>query len=112
MGSLILEQMHQTLDGSFRNTAQMPYPQVMSSEELSIRQDQDGFHMWIAATWMKQVYSDQKADGVTSTNSMCIGITAAEQFRIAILVAWASDQLQSDFQWEGKRFPIDSVHGV
>jgi hypothetical protein len=38
-------QMHQTLDGSFRNTAQMPYPQVMSSEELSIRQDQDGFHM-------------------------------------------------------------------
>uniref|UniRef100_A0A0E0LW73 BHLH domain-containing protein n=1 Tax=Oryza punctata TaxID=4537 RepID=A0A0E0LW73_ORYPU len=38
-------QMHQTLDGSFHNTAQMPYPQVMSSEELSIRQDQDGFHM-------------------------------------------------------------------
>uniref|UniRef100_A0A0E0EMK6 BHLH domain-containing protein n=1 Tax=Oryza meridionalis TaxID=40149 RepID=A0A0E0EMK6_9ORYZ len=38
-------QMHQTLDGSFHNTAQIPYPQVMSSEELSIRQDQDGFHM-------------------------------------------------------------------
>ncbi|KAL5229824.1 hypothetical protein ABZP36_028600 [Zizania latifolia] len=39
-------QMHQTLDGSFHDTAQMPqYPQVIGSENLSIRQDQDGFHM-------------------------------------------------------------------
>ncbi|KAG8087322.1 hypothetical protein GUJ93_ZPchr0010g7605 [Zizania palustris] len=39
-------QMHQTLDGSFHDTAQMPqYPRVIGSENLSIRQDQDGFHM-------------------------------------------------------------------
>ncbi|KAF0906301.1 hypothetical protein E2562_009672 [Oryza meyeriana var. granulata] len=38
-------QMHKTLDGSFHATVQMPSPQVMGSEELGIRQDQDGFHM-------------------------------------------------------------------
>ncbi|XP_040382557.1 transcription factor bHLH49-like [Oryza brachyantha] len=38
-------QMHQTMDGSFHGTAQMPYPQVVGAEDLSIRQDQESFHV-------------------------------------------------------------------
>ncbi|KAL6661158.1 hypothetical protein ACP70R_000542 [Stipagrostis hirtigluma subsp. patula] len=38
-------QTHRTLDGSFQDVAQMAYRPVISSEDLSIRADQDGFHM-------------------------------------------------------------------
>uniref|UniRef100_A0A0D9X952 BHLH domain-containing protein n=1 Tax=Leersia perrieri TaxID=77586 RepID=A0A0D9X952_9ORYZ len=44
-GAFRQPQMDQALDGSFHEMVQMTYPQVMGAEDLSIRQDQDGFHM-------------------------------------------------------------------
>ncbi|KAL6646060.1 hypothetical protein ACP70R_017668 [Stipagrostis hirtigluma subsp. patula] len=38
-------QTHRALDGSFQDVAQMAYRPIISSEDLSIRTDQDGFHM-------------------------------------------------------------------
>ena len=50
MEYLIVEQIHHALSGSFDGPVQMVYPPlVIGSEDLSIKPDQNRFHMWNSA---------------------------------------------------------------